>query len=142
MNKKWHEKHQDQVFELQDTELRKKFPEVETLLEWVNTPIHRIRFMKLSPGGGTLERHTDQTDSKVGVQNGKLMRFHWPIESNSEVKFYVWDADGFRNTTYMEVGTCWYLDIRKPHQAINNGVSDRIHLVVDIEANEEVRCKL
>ena len=66
----------------------------------------------------------------------------WPIESNSEVKFYVWDADGFKNTTYMEVGTCWYLDIRKPHQAINNGVSDRIHLVVDIEANEEVRCKL
>ena len=142
MNKKWHEKHKDQEFELQDTEYRAKFPEVETLLKWVNTPIHRIRFMKLSPNGGTLERHTDQTDPKVGVKNGKLMRFHWPIYTNPKVIFSVWDADGYENKTHMGVGTCWYLDIRKPHRAVNDGDSDRIHLVVDVEADEELRCRL
>jgi len=142
MNKKWHEKHKDQEFKMQDTELREKFPEVDRLLEWVKTPIHRIRFMKLSPGGGTLERHTDQTDPKVGTQDGKLMRFHWPIRSNPEVVFSVWDGDGYENKTRMAVGTCWYIDIRKPHRAINNGSTDRIHLVVDIEADEELRSRL
>ena len=142
MNKKWHEKNKDQVFELQDTKLREKFPEVDELLHWVTTPIHRIRFMKLSPGGGTLERHTDQTDPKVGVQNGKLMRFHWPIRSNPEVIFNVWNRDGLKNRTYMAVGSCWYLDIRKPHRAVNDGVSDRIHLVVDVEADKKLRSRL
>ena len=37
------------------------------------------------------------------------------------------------------VGECWYLDVRKPHQAINDGTEMRTHLVVDIEANDEVR---
>jgi hypothetical protein len=142
MNKKWHEKHQDDDFELQDTELREKFPEVDELLNWVTTPIHRIRFMKLSPGGGTLDRHTDQTDPKTGVKNGKLMRFHWPIITNKDVIFDVWGKDGINNRIHMDNGSCWYLDIRKPHKAVNNGISDRIHLVVDIEASEEMRCKL
>ena len=70
------------------------------------------------------------------------MRFHWPIRSNPEVIFSVWDGDGYENKTRMAVGTCWYIDIRKPHRAINNGSTDRIHLVVDIEANEELRCRL
>jgi hypothetical protein len=39
----------------------------------------------------------------------------------------------------MKVGECWYLDVRKPHQAINGGTEMRTHLVVDIEANEKVR---
>ena len=39
----------------------------------------------------------------------------------------------------MQVGECWYLDVRKPHRAINGGTDMRTHLVVDVEANDEVR---
>ena len=39
----------------------------------------------------------------------------------------------------MKVGECWYLDVRKPHQAINGGDDMRTHLVIDVEANDEVR---
>ena len=39
----------------------------------------------------------------------------------------------------MKEGELWYLDIRKPHTAINNGEQTRIHLVVDVEANDSCR---
>jgi len=33
----------------------------------------------------------------------------------------------------------WYLDIRKPHKAINGGDKARIHLVIDVRLTEELR---
>jgi hypothetical protein len=36
-------------------------------------------------------------------------------------------------------GECWFIDVRKPHMAVNKGFEDRIHLVIDVEANDEVR---
>ena len=139
MSKKWKEKNKDVEFKLQDTDLRKMFPEVEDLLKMVPGKPHRIRFMKLAPGGGELERHTDQVDPDAGVNDGKLMRFHFPIVTNKEVKFNQWDWDAKLVEEHMKVGECWYIDVRKPHRAINDGTEMRTHLVVDIEANEKVR---
>ena len=59
--------------------------------------------------------------------------------TNNKVEFSTWQVDGTKKTVHMKVGECWYIDTRKPHQAINNGDTDRVHLVVDVEANEEVR---
>ena len=39
----------------------------------------------------------------------------------------------------MKQGECWYLDTRKPHEATNGGDVDRIHLVIDVPANKELR---
>ena len=39
----------------------------------------------------------------------------------------------------MKVGEAWYLDVRKPHRAINSGDEYRIHLVVDVESSEKLR---
>ena len=139
MSKKWKEKNKDVEFKLQDTDLRKMFPEVEDLLKMLPGKPHRIRFMKLAPGGGELERHTDQVDPDAGVNDGKLMRFHFPIVTNKEVKFNQWDWDAKLVEEHMKVGECWYIDVRKPHRAINDGTEMRTHLVVDIEANEKVR---
>ena len=139
MSKKWKAENKDVEYELQDTELRKKFPEVEDLLRLIPGKPHRIRFMKLSPGGGELERHTDQVDPDAGVNDYKLMRFHFPIVTNENVTFSQWDYKAQRVSCHMKIGECWYLDVRKPHQAINAGTEMRTHLVVDIEANDEVR---
>jgi len=139
MSKKWQLEHIDENFSMQDTELRTALPQVEEILKLLPGKLHRIRLMKLVPNGGELERHTDQVDSDSGVQNGKIMRFHFPIITNDDVVFTMWGVDGNPKSANMRVGECWFLDIRKPHQAINNGDSDRIHLVVDVEANDEVR---
>ena len=139
MSKKWQLEHIEEEFKMQDTRLRTALPQVEELLELFPGKLHRVRLMKLVPNGGELERHTDQVDPDSGVQNGKVMRFHFPLITNDNVVFTMWGVDGKPKSANMKVGECWYLDTRKPHQAINNGDSDRIHLVVDVEANDEVR---
>ena len=88
---------------------------------------------------GKLGRHTDQVDPDLGVKNGSVMRFHLPIVTNSFVKFSCWRPNGTEDTVVMKKGELWYLDIRKPHMAINEGQEERIHLVVDVEANEMMR---
>jgi len=139
MNKKWTEAHKFFSFEIQDTEMRKEFPLVESILDNFNTEIHRVRFMRLKPGGGELERHTDQVDPDIGISDKKLMRIHVPIKTNDKVEFTSWNANGEKTVVNMKEGECWYLDIRKPHTAINNGDSERIHLVIDVEANDFIR---
>ena len=139
MSKKWKEENKNGEFKLQDTELRQAFPEVDELLEKLPGKPHRIRFMNLSPGGGELQRHTDQVDPDAGVNDYKLMRFHFPIVTNDDVIFNQWDWNAKVVEEHMRVGECWYIDVRKPHRAINGGADMRTHLVIDVEANDEVR---
>ena len=144
MSKRWQQEHALEKFELQDTELRAMLPAVEKIHAPISslTRAHRIRLMRLAPGGGELQRHTDQTDKDSGVDDGKLMRFHFPIVTNDRVLFTSWDMFGNEHTINMRAGECWYLDTRKPHRAINAGDSEHIHLVVDIEASDAVRSLL
>lgn len=141
MNKKWKEENSEwESWTCEDTPLREKFPYVNKLLEKIPTnKIERIRFMSLAPGGGELSRHTDQVDPFIGVSNGKLMRLHIPVITNPKMEFTSWDMHGKKHIVNMKEGELWYLDIRKPHMAVNNGEETRIHLVVDIEANDDCR---
>lgn len=139
MSKKWKEENKDKIFKLQDTKMRKEFPLVEEILDFFPTEIHRVRFMNLKPGGGELERHTDQVDPDLGISDGRLMRIHIPIVTNPDVEFTSWGTTGSKTIVNMEEGHCWYLDIRKPHRAINGGKDWRTHLVIDVVANEQVR---
>ena len=139
MSKKWKEEHKDEVAEIQDTELRKEFPEVDKLLEDFDGRFHRIRFMRLAPGGGELERHTDQVDPDSGGDIGKLARIHFPIKTNPHVMFTTWDLQGDENCVNMSEGEFWFLDTRKPHRAINGGTEERIHLVIDVEVTDKIK---
>jgi len=140
MNKAWHEKHKGQTFKVQDTELMDKFLEVDNILAILGDgEFERIRFMRLAPGGGELTRHTDQTDPDLGVEDGRLMRVHIPIVTNPDVKFTIWNYAGQKKEAHMEKGKAWYLDIRKPHRALNGGETERIHLVIDCVANRFLR---
>ena len=139
MSRKWKEENSDTTFRLQNTDLRKLFPEVEDLLKHLPTTIHRIRFMKLLSSKGRLNRHTDLVDKDLGTEEGRLMRFHFPIITNNKVVFSCW-GEGNRGTRVkMKVGGCYCLDIRKPHSAENTGNTDRIHLVVDVVSNQTIR---
>jgi Aspartyl/Asparaginyl beta-hydroxylase len=144
MNKKWQDEHAKTEFRMQDTALRAKLPAIDALHSSISslTNVHRIRLMQLAPGGGELQRHTDQTDKDSGVDDGKLMRFHYPLITNKRVIFTSWDMHGREQNVNMCAGEVWYLDTRKPHRAVNSGDSARIHLVIDVEANDAVRSLL
>jgi len=131
MSDKWKEKNKDTDFFLQDTPLYEQFPEVRELLEDFNH-IHRVRLMRLKPGGGELERHTDQVDPDSGGSFGKLARLHYPIKTNERVIFTVYHTNGSPRVVHMKKGECWFLDTRKLHMAITGGDEERIHLVVAV----------
>lgn len=143
MGEAWNKEHANESFSLQDTEFRAKFPEVEEVVKLLGLGTQeRIRFMRLAPGGGELTRHTDQVEPDAGVTAGTLMRIHLPIKTNPKVDFTVWDYKGSERTLNMKKGELWYLDIRKPHRAINGGTEERIHLVIDIGATNELKSLL
>jgi hypothetical protein len=140
MNKKWKAENLGSLnWQIEDTPLRAQFPEVEVLLDQLPGEKHRIRFMSLKPKDGELRRHTDLVDSDQGIADGKLARIHFPIVTNDKVEFQNWDWNGKGDPINMKVGEAWYLDVRKPHRAVNSGDTQRIHMVVDVESSEELR---
>jgi len=142
MSDKWKEENKDVLFEMQDTPLYEKFSEVRELLKDYGDKIHRVRFMRLKPGGGELERHTDQVDPDSGGSKGKLSRIHFPIKTNEKVILTVWDVKGVEQKVHMKMGECWFLDTRKAHMAVNGGDEERIHLVVDLETEDKLYDRL
>jgi hypothetical protein len=146
MSKKWQKEHPGD-YKLQDTSLMRRFPEVnETILKNfrdMGCEIQRVRFMKLGPDQGELERHTDQVDRELGAKPGRVMRFHVPVQTNTSVKFTYWTYDeGEEIQFHMPESHMTYLDIRKPHRAKNGGHEDRIHLVIDVIATSKLVRKL
>lgn len=141
MNNKWHKENEDKEFNLQYTTLYDYFKdEIDSILAiFGDTEIERIRLMRLEPNEGELERHTDQTDKELGTSDGKIMRLHIPIITNDKVSFSSWDNNNIEIVKNMKEGELWYLDIRKPHRALNGGVTERIHLVIDVRANDAIR---
>ena len=121
MSKKWKQENDTwEEWQCEDTPLREKFPYVNEVLAKIPTDnIERVRFMSLA-GSGELQRHTDQVDPHLGVADGKIMRLHIPIITNPNMEFTSWDMYGRKHTVNMKEGELWYLDIRKPHTAINN----------------------
>ncbi len=140
MNKKWKEENPGCLeWKIEDTPMRKDFPEIETLMDLLPGDKHRIRLMKLKSGGGELRRHTDLVDPDQGLSDGRLARIHFPVVTNKDVIFNNWDWDGNAPDVNMQVGEAWYLDVRKPHRAINGGTDERIHIVVDVVSSQELR---
>jgi len=144
MSKKWQKENADKEFKIQKTEMYEYFKdEIEEVLEkYIGAETQRIRLMRLEPNQGELDRHTDQTDKEVGVENGDIMRLHIPIKTNKDVMFSVWNSENKRLDRNMKKSTLWYLDMRKPHRAINGGKDERIHLVIDVIVNDNVKQKL
>ena len=121
-----------------DTPLSDALPAVRALADQLpgGTP-QRIRLMRLD-NAGMLSRHSDISDRQAGCRTGKLARLHIPLTTNPTVKFTWWDINNTAWNHTMKLGETWYIDQRKPHQASNDS-DDRIHLVVDVTATEQIR---
>ncbi len=140
MNDKWQKENGKNDYFIQDTPLMKEFePYIGHILNMLPAKKERVRLMRLEPNGGELGRHTDQTDKFLGTQDGDIIRLHIPLFTNEDVLFHSWNSEGVEEVTHMGEGELWYLDIRKPHRAVNEGKTPRIHLVIDVIANNNIR---
>lgn len=141
MSKKWKAENEAMLRKKSDwTNIADKFPCTCSLvkLRFGGALPDRVRFMRLTKGNGELSRHADITDREAGIQAGRVVRLHIPIYTNPKVIFQSWSHKGQKQEANMKEGSLWYLDVRKPHTAVNHGDEDRIHLVMDFYSSEEL----
>ena len=74
------------------------------------------------PGNKEILKHQDSGDYLDIVR-----RFHIPIITNKNVYFQV--GDEVKN---MKAGECWEINNSKPHSVKNEGVENRVHLLIDV----------
>jgi hypothetical protein len=143
MAKAWQAENKPKLrWKIADTALRAQLPACWALVEEIAeslrlSDLHRVRLMRLAPGGGELTRHADITDPDSGTSPGRIVRLHLPLQTNEQVRFRSWGIDGSQFGAHMGDGEVWYLDTRKPHTAKNGGACDRVHLVVDAAVTPE-----
>jgi hypothetical protein len=112
-----------------DTPLLNNCPAIRELLSRLQCPVMSVRLMNLEKGA-LIKPHTDQD---LAFEKGEL-RLHFPVITNDRVHFYANDV-----LLKMKEGECWYVNVNLPHSVLNEGETDRIHLVVDCTVNDWVR---
>ena len=104
-----------------DTEALDRCPAHRRALAQFRCPLMAARLLALAPGA-ILKEHRDY---HLGWEDGEI-RLHVPIVTHPGVQFTL---DG--RSVELPAGECWYLNLNKPHSAINRSEVARIHLVVD-----------
>ena len=130
-NEKWLKLFKKSQHGLQNTSLMAQFPEVQKILDAIvpqsakngNSAFKRVRFMKLAPKEGELERHTDLTDKSLGIEDGRTIRLHVPIKTNPSVKVTSWGLDNQAIVKHLKQGELWYLNIRSGSTNLNSEIS-------------------
>ena len=124
---------------LQNTSLlqRSGFQVINDILTKIPSTFERVRFMKIKANSG-IGKHSDRIDKDFGLEDGNIIRIHVPIRTNDQVEFCLWEGKE-KLVNYLEEGHYYYVDVRAPHAVINNSDVDRIHLVIDVYVNDEIR---
>ncbi|HEY1750111.1 MAG TPA: aspartyl/asparaginyl beta-hydroxylase domain-containing protein [Caulobacteraceae bacterium] len=109
-----------------DGPLMARTPYIRALLGEFRCPLQCVRLMRLT-AGSQIKTHSDYD---LAFEDGHV-RLHIPIVTNPGVEFRV-------NGTVapMDAGEVWYVRLADPHSVDNRGDTDRIHLVIDAEAND------
>ena len=129
----------DQHSKLQNTTLMDElgFGVIKKVLSKIPAEFERVRLMKIK-ANSKIGKHSDKIDKDFGLEDGDIVRFHVPIRTNDQVKFYLWENKE-RLTNYLKVGHFYYVDVRAPHAVTNDSDVDRIHLVVDVYVNSSIK---
>ena len=100
-------------------------PYFRQVLTTFDCPLQCVRLMRLAPGS-VIKPHRDHD---LDFESGAV-RIHVPITTNPGVTFRLNGAP-----VAMAAGEAWYLRLSDVHSVENRGASDRVHLVIDAEAN-------
>jgi hypothetical protein len=113
------------------------------IVESLPTDIYLVRVLKLK-AGARIKFHTDEV---VFKKKQEIIRCHLPIITNEKVKFQIgyprsspapgfeiWDADVLHER-HLDYGHLWYTNVNTLHGVVNEGDTDRYHLVIDMRPN-------
>ena len=112
-----------------DTPMLADCPYFQDVIAAFACEVRSVRLMRLTPGS-IIKEHTDLD---MGVESGSV-RIHVPVTTNPDVEFRL---NGSR--VEMAAGQAWYLRLSDPHAVANRGASDRVHLVLDLVADDWLR---
>ncbi|MGY3090576.1 hypothetical protein ACVWYF_003631 [Hymenobacter sp. UYAg731] len=109
-----------------DTPLLTQCPYIKGVIDFFQIEKTSIRLMKLD-AGAIIKPHSDHN---LNFEEGEV-RIHVPVITNPQLKFYLEEE-----RLVMEEGSCWYLNLSRQHQVINDGPTARVHLVIDGIVND------
>lgn len=102
----------------------------EEVLSMFKARIARTRISTIKPGE-VVQTHVDANAKYV-------LRAHLPISTNNESFSYYYDQSGNKTTINMKPGNIYVLNPGVSHGAYNNGETDRIHLVIGLDGQEDI----
>lgn len=95
------------------------------------TRVTLVRLLRLAPGA-SIDPHADPT---LGLHiERSVVRLTIPIVTNDDVVFFLNE-----NPVPWQPGECWYLRFTDTHRTHNGGITERVHLSIDMEPNEWLR---
>ena len=106
--------------------------QIESVLSHFHCPINMAVLYSVLPGA-ILREHRDVSAT---LEFGRL-RFHVPVITHEDVDFFV-----SRKKVPMRTGNLWALNTSYLHAINNRSNVDRIHFVLEVDANEWVWSKL
>lgn len=111
---------------LEATPILKNCDYLKEVISTFKCPLLSVRLLKLS-AGAFIKPHRD---FELGYEDG-CFRLHIPILTHSQVAFTL-----DQQKLEMKPGECWYTNVNYVHAVSNEGLTDRIHLVIDGQRNE------
>lgn len=113
----------------QPTELMEQFPQLKKFLDSSHLKLMWVRLAKMSPDAALWE-HVDYTE----LNAVKKFRIHIPIKTNSDAVL-VFPGQA----VHIACNHIWLLDPHSlRHAAVNRGSSNRVHLLLDVYADESL----
>lgn len=112
-----------------DTPLLDLAPNFRAVIRAFACPVRVARLMRLTPGSVIKEHSDPDLNADAGTA-----RIHVPVTTNPDVEFRVNGVP-----VAMAPGETWYLRLSDPHAVANRGRTDRVHLVLDVEADSWLR---
>jgi hypothetical protein len=101
---------------------------IDKILSMIKAVPTRTRFTLLKPGQ-EVKPHIDNDPSYI-------IRMHFPVFTNKNCKFgFIWKGKNYEY--HMEVGKVYMVNNGITHWAYNSGNSDRMHLVVSVNGQED-----
>ena len=91
---------------------------LEDLVElWPIDSWHCLSFLRLGPGGKLYRHHDDG------------FGYHIPVETNNNAISMSYE-NGLRKEQHLQVGKLYHVDRSIEHESLNDGDTDRTHLIV------------
>lgn len=112
-----------------NNDILENLPYIKQIIDALPGEKRLVRLLRLAPGAVIQEHRDKERNWACGI-----VRLHIPIVTSDQVFFFV-----NRRRVVMKPGELWYFDLQYLHSVRNEGSVARVHLVLDLVLNDELR---